>query len=199
MFNVWSVLACVAAYFLGNISPAIVVSRAIGGEEGDIRKHGSGNPGTTNMLRTYGTKAAAVTLLIDCLKGVAAVLIGRTVGGESLAYLCAFLVVIGHMWPVCWGFKGGKGIATGLGILLAINPLYGLSELGIAVIAFVAFRMVSPGSIAAAIGLPILARYFAPGFFWYAVVLGILVIYRHKSNIKKLINHEESKINFKKK
>ena len=191
-------IACLAAYFLGNINPAILVSRAIGGAEGDIRKQGSGNPGTTNMLRTYGKKAAAVTLLIDVLKGVVAVLIGRALGGESLAYLCGFLAEIGHMFPVCWGFKGGKGIATGLGILLAISPVYGLCELGIAVVAFVATKMVSPGSLAAAIALPILARVFAPGFFWYALALGVIVIYKHRSNISKLMRGEESKISFKK-
>ncbi|MBO4881008.1 MAG: glycerol-3-phosphate acyltransferase, partial [Firmicutes bacterium] len=87
MTNVWTITACIAAYFLGNISPAILVSRALGGRDGDIRKQGSGNPGTTNMLRVYGKKAAAVTLLIDVLKGVAAVLIGRAIGGAPLAYL----------------------------------------------------------------------------------------------------------------
>ncbi len=198
MFNVWAILAAVAAYFLGNISPAILVSRAIGGREGDIRKQGSGNPGTTNMLRVYGKKAAAVTLLIDVLKGVVAVLIGRAIGGEPLAYLCGFLAEMGHMYPVCWGFKGGKGIATGLGILLAISLVYGLLELAVAVIFFVATKMVSPGSLAAAVALPILAHFFAPGFFWYALILGIIVIYKHRSNIRKLINHEESKISFKK-
>ena len=198
MFNVWAILAAVAAYFLGNISPAILVSRAIGGKEGDIRKQGSGNPGTTNMLRVYGKKAAAVTLLIDVLKGVAAVLIGRAVGGAPLAYLCGFLAEMGHMYPVCWGFKGGKGIAPGLGILLAIPPVYGLLELAVAVIFFVTTKMVSPGSLAAAAALPILAHFFAPGFFWYALILGVIVIYKHRSNIRKLINHEESKISFKK-
>ena len=92
MFDLWSILACIAAYFLGNINPAILVSRVLGGKEGDIRKQGSGNPGTTNMLRVYGKKAAGVTLLIDVLKGVVAVLIGRAIGGEPLAYLCGFLV-----------------------------------------------------------------------------------------------------------
>ena len=198
MFNVWTIAACVAAYFLGNISPAILVSRILGGKEGDIRKQGSGNPGTTNMLRVYGKKAAAVTLLIDVLKGVIAVLIGRALGGEPLAYLCGFLVEIGHMYPVCWGFKGGKGIATGLGILLAIHPLYGLLELAVAILFFVTTKMVSPGSIAAAAALPVLAHFFAPGFQWYALILAAIVIFKHRSNIKKLINHEESKISFKK-
>ena len=195
---IFKVLACIAAYFLGNISPAILVSRAIGGREGDIRKQGSGNPGTTNMLRVYGKKAAAVTLLIDVLKGVVAVLIGRAVGGEPLAYLCGFLVEIGHMYPVCWGFKGGKGIATGLGILLAINPVYGLLELAVAVVFFITTKMVSVGSLVAAAALPVLAHFFAPGFFWYALVIAIIVIYKHRSNIQRLLNHEESKISFKK-
>ncbi len=198
MFNIGAILACIAAYFLGNISPAILVSRALGGKDGDIRKQGSGNPGTTNMLRVYGKKAAAVTLLIDVLKGVAAVLIGRAVGGAPLAYLCGFLAELGHMYPVCWGFKGGKGIATGLGILLAISPVYGLLELAVAVVVFVATKMVSPGSLIAAAAMPVLARFFAPGFEWYALILAVLVIYKHRSNIQRLLRHEESKISFKK-
>ncbi|MCR4804382.1 MAG: glycerol-3-phosphate 1-O-acyltransferase PlsY [Clostridia bacterium] len=192
------VVACLAAYFLGNVNPAILVSRAIGGRDGDIRKQGSGNPGTTNMLRVYGKKAAGLTLLIDVLKGVVAVLIGKALGGAGLGYLCGFLVEIGHMWPVCWGFKGGKGIATGLGVILAISPVYGLLELAVAVCFFAATKMVSPGSLAAAVALPILAHFFAPGFFWYALALGIIVIYKHRANIGKLMRGEESKISFKK-
>ena len=193
--SAYVLFACVAAYFLGNLSPAILVSRVLGG---DIREQGSGNPGTTNMLRVYGKKAAAVTLLIDVLKGVAAVLIGRALGGEPLACLCAFLVEIGHMYPICWGFKGGKGIATGLGVLLTISPVYGLLELAIAVALFVATKMVSPGSLAAAAAMPLLAHVFAPDFFWYALALAVIVIFKHRSNIGKLIRHEESKISFKK-
>ncbi|MBR5981387.1 MAG: glycerol-3-phosphate acyltransferase, partial [Firmicutes bacterium] len=119
-------------------------------------------------------------------------------GGEPLAYLCGFLVEIGHMYPICWGFKGGKGIATGLGVLLAISPLYGLLELAAAVVFFVTTKMVSVGSLVAAVAMPLLALHFAPGFFWYAVVLAAIVIYKHRSNIKRLIDHEESKISFKK-
>ncbi len=187
------IFAVILAYSLGNISPAILVSKARGE---DIRMKGSGNPGTTNMLRVYGKKAAALTLLIDVLKGVFAVLIGRALGGENSAYICALAVVLGHMWPALWKFKGGKGVATGFGVCLAILPLMGIAALMTACAIILLTRMVSPGSIAAAIALPILARVFCPGFFPYAVVLAILVIYKHGGNIKKLLRGEESKIDF---
>lgn len=192
---IFKVLAVIVSYLLGNINPAILVSRALGG---DIREKGSGNAGTTNMLRVYGKKAAAATLLIDIFKGTLAVIIGRFAGGESLAYACGFAAICGHIWPAVWGFKGGKGIATGLGIILGISPLYALCELAIAVIFFVTTKMVSPGSLAAAAALPILALKFAPGFKYYALVMALIVIFKHRSNIKKLINHEESKLSFKK-
>lgn len=189
-------IAVILAYFLGNISPAILFSRARGE---DIRTQGSGNPGTTNMLRVYGKKAAAATLAIDVLKGVAAVLIGRVLGGELAAYICAVAVVLGHMWPLLWNFKGGKGVATSLGACLAISPLMGIAALMAGCAVILLTRMVSPGSIVGAIVLPMLTRAFCPDFFPYAAVLAILVIVKHSSNIKKLFRGEESRIDFSKK
>ncbi|NMA93255.1 MAG: glycerol-3-phosphate 1-O-acyltransferase PlsY [Clostridiales bacterium] len=192
----FKVFAVILAYFLGNISPAILFSKARGE---DIRTKGSGNPGTTNMLRVYGKKAAAATLAIDVLKGVAAVLAGRALGDEKVAYICVVAVVLGHMWPLMWKFKGGKGVATSLGACLAISPLMGIAALMAGCAVILLTRMVSPGSIVGAIVLPILTRVFCPDFFPYAVLLAILVIIKHSSNIKKLLKGEESKIDFSKK
>ncbi len=189
-------LAAVIAYFLGNISPAIILSRLKGK---DIREQGSGNAGTTNMLRVYGKKAAALTLIIDVLKGVCAVLIGRALAGEAGACLAVLCVIIGHIWPVLYGFKGGKGVAASLGALLALSPsLAGLAALiALAVIALT--KMVSAGSVAAAVALPILSFLRYRAFFPYALAMAAIVIFKHRSNIGRIIRGEESKLSFSKK
>ena len=120
------VIAFLIAYFIGNISPSTIMARAKGI---DIKKEGSGNAGTTNALRVMGKKAGAITLVVDIIKGVAAVLIGLALAGQMGAYGCALPVMLGHIWPILLRFKGGKGIATSFGALLAINPLLALLEL----------------------------------------------------------------------
>ena len=188
------VILVAAAYFLGNLSPSTIVARMHGI---DIRKAGSGNPGTTNTLRTVGKKAAAITLLIDILKGVAAVLLGRFFGGEVLAYLCGTAAFLGHIWPVVYKFKGGKGIATGFGVLVALDWRVGLIALAAAVAGALISRRMSVGSIAAAISLPVTYGIFhgMPLVFW-ALCLAAIVIWRHRSNIVRLMNHEEPPIGF---
>lgn len=192
---IFNIIAVIVSYFLGNINPAILVSRALGG---DIREKGSGNAGTTNMLRVYGKKAAAATFLIDILKGTAAVILGRLIGGDAVSYACGFACICGHIWPAVWGFRGGKGIATGFGVLLGIAPAYAICELLVAILFFVTTKMISPGSLAAAFAMPALAREFAPGFGPYAFVLMCIVFFKHRSNIKRLLKGEESKVSFKK-
>ena len=122
------VIAFLIAYFIGNISPSTIMGRRSGI---DIKKEGSGNAGTTNALRVLGKKAAVITLCVDVLKGVVAVLIGSFAAGSVGAYGCALCVILGHIWPMVYKFKGGKGIATSFGTLLALNPLLALIELGI--------------------------------------------------------------------
>jgi glycerol-3-phosphate acyltransferase PlsY len=189
------ILIIVLAYLIGNISPAILISKARGV---DIHKEGSGNPGTTNMLRVMGKKAAAVTLSIDILKGVAAVILGRFTGGEGLAVLCGLAVFIGHIWPVFFRFKGGKGIATGFGMLVTLNPVMGLSCLGIAALGFLISRRVSVGSIGAVLVLPFVAYHYFPTYIEIFVIMGAIVLWKHRSNIKRLLKGEEPKTNFKK-
>lgn len=188
-------LAIIAAYFIGNISPAILISKASGI---DIRSKGSGNAGTTNMLRVMGKKAAAITLIIDIMKGVVAVLIGRYLGGEPLAVFSGFAVFLGHIWPMIFGFRGGKGIATGLGLLLALNPLFGLASLGIAALGFLISGRVSVGSLIVALALPFVSTLFLPDYIGVFIVISIIIIFKHRGNIKRLLNGEETRAKFKK-
>ena len=196
MINTPLILSILIAYLLGNLSGAMILSRLRGD---DIRKHGSGNAGTTNVLRSYGTGWAVATLLVDVLKGVAAVLIGRALYGSTGAYAAAVMVVVGHIWPAVWGFKGGKGIATALGVLLTVDWRLGLLALAVALAVMFATQRVSPGSIVGAIAAPFLAWKLVPGFVPYVAVLALIVIIKHWPNIKRIFKGEEPKVNFKKK
>jgi glycerol-3-phosphate acyltransferase PlsY len=196
MINTPLILSILIAYLLGNLSGAMILSRLRGD---DIRKHGSGNAGTTNVLRSYGTGWAVATLLMDVLKGVAAVLIGRALYGDTGAYAAAVMVVVGHIWPAVWGFKGGKGIATALGVLLTVDWRLGLLALAVALAVMFATQRVSPGSIVGAIAAPFLAWKLVPGFVPYVAVLALIVIIKHWPNIKRIFKGEEPKVNFKKK
>lgn len=189
------ILALLVAYFIGNISPATLIAKAAGL---DIRKEGSGNPGTTNVLRVLGKKAAVGTLAIDILKGVAAVWLGRLVGGEALAVFCGFFAFIGHVWPVVFRFKGGKGIATAFGVLLAVDPRVGLLCFAVAALGVAVSRRMSIGSVGGGIALPFLIWYFDPEFTVIFAVMAFIVVFRHRSNLKRIIKGEEPKLNFKK-
>jgi len=195
MNNLFPVIAIVISYLIGNISPAILIGRAMGV---DIRKEGSGNAGTTNVLRTLGKKAGAATFIIDTLKGVVAVLLGGYIGGQELAMYCGLAVFLGHIWPVVFGFRGGKGIATGFGALLALEPLLALIELAAAAFFFVTTKRVSVGSLAAGVLLPFTAYCFDPGYLPFAVVMAVIVLFKHRKNIIRLVKGEEPKISFRK-
>lgn len=196
-------LACVVvSYLLGNISPAILIGRAYGV---NIKKEGSGNAGTTNVLRVLGKKAAAMTLVIDIGKGVLAVLIGRFTGnlagaGMSLdfAMACAIAVFLGHIFPVFFKFKGGKGVATAFGALVTLNPALGFSALAIVLVVVIITRRVSAGSVCGAFCAPFLAYVFVPEITGGIIVMAAIVIFKHRGNIKRLIKGEEPKLSFKK-
>lgn len=204
-------VALLSAYLLGSISFSVIISKKMAGF--DVREKGSGNAGSTNVLRSVGKKAAALTLLCDTLKGVIAILIAYIIGliaGESvdkalLIQLAGFFVILGHTFPIFFGFKGGKGIATALGVLLITNWNIGLVCLAFALVVIALTRMVSLGSIAAAILFPILVlfvghnAYIADGgYFIYSLILAALVLFNHRSNIKRLITGTENKLSFKK-
>ncbi|MBN7771926.1 glycerol-3-phosphate 1-O-acyltransferase PlsY [Clostridium aminobutyricum] len=192
----------ILSYCMGNISPAIIIGKMHGL---DIKKEGSGNAGTTNVLRVLGKKAAVTTLLIDILKGVFAVLLGKVVGAyvapevaHYIAMACGLAVFCGHIWPIVFGFKGGKGVATAFGVLMAISPVMGLSALLIVVVAVAISRMVSLGSILAAVAFPFIAYFYNPDYLLWGAIMALIVLWKHRANIGRLIKGEESKISLKK-
>ena len=200
--TLFAVLAVTIAYALGNINPAILIGRLHGV---DIKKEGSGNAGTTNVLRVLGKKAAAETLLVDIGKGVVAVLIGKMIGGMImtdpglLGAWCALAVFCGHIWPAAFGFKGGKGIATGFGSIVTACPPVGGIILLVAIVGMILTQRVSVGSVAAALTLIVAGFYFAPSYGIYFAIMGLIAIWKHRANIGRLIRGEEPKISFKKK
>lgn len=188
------VLVSVIAYFLGNFATSYIVSMRAA--HIDIRKHGSGNAGATNVLRVLGAKAAALTFLGDALKGVVAVLIGRYLAGSNGALLAGLFVVIGHNWPVTLGFKGGKGVATTIGAMLAINPLLVLIVFAVGVTVLITTKYVSLASITGMVIFPITMLMFKqePEYIAFSFILAILGIFKHRKNIGRLIKGTESKI-----
>ena len=190
------IFVIVLAYFLGNISPSTLIGRAMGV---DIKKEGSGNAGTTNALRVLGKKAAVITLVVDIGKGVIAVLLGNILAGPEAAMYCALAAFIGHIWPVMFGFKGGKGVAVAFGGIVAINWQLGLLCLAIVAIIVLVTRMVSAGSVSIAIVFPVLAYFMEPDFLYVGIAMAALLVYKHKGNIQRLIRGEENKLSFKKK
>ncbi|MBQ9960922.1 MAG: glycerol-3-phosphate 1-O-acyltransferase PlsY [Firmicutes bacterium] len=179
------------AYFLGNISPSILLGKAMGI---DIKKEGSGNAGTTNALRVLGKKAAVITLVIDIGKGVVAVLLGTYIGSINVGYVCALAVFCGHIWPCFYSFKGGKGVATAFGALLAVNWLMALCTLLVVAVGLLLSRRMSVGSILGAAAFPVISHFMEPGFFLIGIAMAIIVIYKHKANINRLIKGEEPRM-----
>lgn len=185
--------AVAVSYLIGNISPATLAGRLHGV---DIRKEGSGNPGTTNVLRTLGVRAAACTLLVDVMKGALPVIAGYMLGGSVLACACGTAAFLGHIYPVFFSFKGGKGIATGFGVIVAFDLKAGLLCLAAALIGAALSRRMSVGSIAAAIILPVTFFITRPDYFIWSVCLALIVLWRHRSNIIRLIHGEEPPMSF---
>lgn len=207
-----NIIIGIIAYLIGSINISVILSKKVAGF--DVREKGSGNAGTTNMLRNIGKKAAAITLIFDILKGIVAIslaiLIGNiaNVGNKSLLVQIAGLgVILGHTFPIFFNFKGGKGIATSLGVLLMSNWKIGLICLVFALVLIILSRMVSLGSIAATILFPVLTLFIkdnyivseGSGYFIYSVILAIIVAFNHRENIKRLLNGTEDKISFKEK
>ena len=209
------IIIAIIAYLIGSINFSILISKKKAGY--DIRQKGSGNAGTTNMLRNLGKKYAAITLICDVLKGVVAIgiaiIVGNILGDTNKALLvqiAGVAVVIGHTFPIFFGFKGGKGVATSLGILLMTNWQLGLICLVFALVLMALTRVVSMGSIAAAILYPVLTLFvggghyivessgLGNGYFIYSVILAIIVIFNHRSNIQRMASGTENRLIFKK-
>ena len=200
------ILVAIVAYFIGSISFSVIFSRKFAGF--DVRDKGSKNAGSTNVLRTVGTKVALLTLLCDILKGVIAIVVAIIAGKiwtnmnvEILKYLAGFFAILGHTFPIFFEFRGGKGVATALGVLITLNWKIGLICLIFAVIIMVFTKMVSVGSILAAVLYPILTIFmgnikFVPVMI--SILIAILVIFNHRENLKRIKNGTENKISFKK-
>ena len=199
MQTLYPVIAALAAYLIGSISFAVVVSRALGLK--DPRTYGSHNPGATNVLRSGNKVAAILTLVLDALKGflpvVAVQLWGDRYGlGEGTVALVALAAFLGHLWPVFFRFQGGKGVATAAGVLLGINPWLGAATLLTWVIIAAFFRYSSLAAIVSAVFAP-----FYQLLIWGGgpaaiaiTVMGLLLIWRHTANIRKLLEGTESKL-----
>ncbi len=187
------ILVAVAGYLLGSVPFGIVMARLFG--LGDLRRIGSGNIGATNVLRTGNKPAALLTLLGDAGKGAAAVLLARAVVGEDAAQLAGFAAFLGHCFPVFLGFKGGKGVATWLGTMLALAWPIGLAACVTWLAVAVLFRISSLAALAAAALSPIWALLLGyPGYVVLSVGLALLIFLRHRANIERLIAGNEPRI-----
>ena len=194
-------LSALCAYLLGSINSAILVSYFYAKD--DIRKHGSGNAGMTNILRTYGKGPAALTALGDFGKGAIAVLIGRLIfhilGIDNVdgGYAAGFFALMGHLFPLYFGFKGGKGVLTSSGVVFVIHPLIFFVLACIVIPTMFITKIVSLGSLLAAVLFPI-ATFLFTGFDFgldllFSLLISGVVIYMHRANIKRLMNGTENK------
>ena len=208
---VYNVITAIIAYLIGSVNFSVILSKKMAGF--DVREKGSGNAGTTNMLRSVGKKAAALTLICDVLKGVVAILIAMFIGWafkvenqSLLVQIAGIAVVLGHTFPIFFGFKGGKGVATSLGILIMSNWQIGLICLVFWVLLIELTRMVSLGSCAAAVLFPVLTLFITDnyivsqgsGYLIYSIILAVIVLFNHRSNIKRIMSGTENRISFKK-
>ena len=200
--------AALIGYLLGSINTAVILSKAV--YKKDIRLQGSGNAGMTNMQRIYGKKAALFTFMGDFCKGIAAVLLGKLLlhaGGFASvdgACIAGAFAVIGHNWPVYFGFKGGKGVLTAFSVMIIIAPLPTLIAFGIFVITVLLTKYVSLGSIIAAASLPVVSYFLGDALcsisgisavFFISLFVAVMLIARHHANIGRLIKGTESKLN----
>lgn len=204
MSSVYSFVAILAAYLIGSLSFAVIVSRAMG--LADPRTFGSGNPGATNVLRSGSKKAAVLTLLLDAAKGwlpvVAVASLGAPYGiGAGTVALVGLAAFLGHLYPVFFGFKGGKGVATAAGVLLALQPWLGAATLLTWILIAGFFRYSSLASIVAAVFAP-LFYLLGDGRVWTAEpatslaisAMTLLLLWRHRENIRRLVQGTESRI-----
>lgn len=186
----------IISYIIGCFSSAYIIGKTF--KKIDIRNFGSKNVGSTNALRVMGAKLGIFTFLLDVLKGVLAVYVGKLILGEIGSLIAGLFVVIGHNWPVFIGFKGGKGVATSIGVLLTLFGSIALIPLIITIIIILFSKYVSLGSISFLVLTPIvysiMVKSFDIRYFFLSLVLAVLGLIRHKENIKRLIKGNESKV-----
>ena len=209
------IIMAIIAYLIGSVNFSVILSKKMAGF--DVREKGSGNAGSTNMLRSVGKKAAAITLICDILKGVIsisiAIILGKMIQGankELLVQIAGIAVVIGHTFPIFFQFKGGKGVATSLGVLLMSNWQIGLICLVFALVLMILTRIVSLGSCGAAVLFPVLTLFINENYtvltagkkgttyLVYSIILAAIVLFNHRSNIKRILNGTENRLGSKK-
>lgn len=187
-------LLVLGAYLIGSLSSAVILCKVAGLP--DPRTQGSGNPGATNVLRMGNKKLAAVVLLLDVLKGVIPVLVGRLLGFDmSILTLVALFAFLGHLYPVFFQFRGGKGVATALGAFLALSPVLAIAGLLTWLLVFVVSRISSLSAITATALIPVYAYWLIDSTFsrWIILLIALLLLWRHRANIRRLVAGEEPK------
>lgn len=197
------ILSAVAGYLLGSVNTSLVLGKLF--YKKDVRQYGSGNAGATNTLRTLGKIAAIMVVAGDFLKGVLACLIGKWLAGETSdgvyggMYVAGIMAVIGHNWPLYFGFKGGKGVMTAFAAVLMFSPPAALICLLGFILVVAITRYVSLGSIIGGAAFPLVAWILGEQLFLIltGVLLALLIIFRHSSNISRLLNGNEKKLSFK--
>ncbi len=188
--------ALIISYLLGSLSSAIITARIF--KSPDPRTEGSGNAGATNLLRTAGKKPALFAVIGDILKGFVAVIIARLLGVEgAMLGLVAFVAVMGHIFPIFFSFKGGKGVATAIGGLLGLSIITGLSTAVVWIVVAYVTRYASLASlIAIAAGAILMLIFHHPAYFFPMLLILAVIVWKHKDNIDRLKQGKESKINF---
>lgn len=188
-------LPLVLAYLLGSVPFGYIAVRLF--RKTDIRDHGSGNIGATNVMRLLGPGLAVLVLLFDLAKGTAAVLLARSLTtGEVIPLAAALIVLIGHCWPVFLGFKGGKGAATAIGVLIPLAGWAAAAVLGVAALTIGLTRYVSLGSVLGALSAPLFFWLFgfSPVYIYFSAAMALLIVFRHRANIKRLAGGSESRL-----
>lgn len=189
MFYIFIILI---AYLLGSIPMGLILTRIMG--KGDLRTVGSGNIGATNVMRVGGLRMAGAVWLLDMGKAISAVLIGSWAGGFVFGVWCGFAAIVGHCYPVWLGFKGGKGISSLFGVLLAVNPImFAICALEWLIVALTSGYS-SLGAVVVFCLMPVLGFVMSVNIGWAFLAIGLLCMWRHRTNIIRLINGDESKI-----
>ena len=189
------IVAAVISYVLGSIPNGLLLGKGIWGV--DLRQHGSGNIGATNAWRTIGKAGGFSIFFLDMLKGAISAYLGLHLGGSELAgIICGLLAIVGHSWSIFLGFKGGKGVATGLGVIATLMPWVTIIVFLVWLAIVKATGYVSLGSIVAAVLVPVLALFMGlhTDFLVLGLIAAVFIVYRHTSNIGRLLNGTESKI-----
>ncbi len=189
------ILVAVVAYLIGNISFALLISKIF--FKDDVRRHGSGNAGSTNMIRAFGFKIGVITFIGDVLKGMLAAYLGRLIAGTDGSYIAGILVIVGHNWPVFMKFKGGKGVATTIGMLFVVLPWITLICFIIGISIAFAGRIVSIGSLIGVTLSAIVAisrHYYDIKLVIFALIYVGMCLFTHRENIKRLVKGEEKKL-----